>query len=115
MKKKYRLLKSEDFKAVLEAHRRAGRTEALTVFFQPNALPHARIGISVSTKVGDAVVRSRVRRQIRAMIDPAGILLRSVDVVILVHPAFLQKTFQENEKTLVSLLNRCVLPNEEKA
>jgi len=37
----------------------------LVVYVAPNDLKHARIGIIVSRRVGNAVVRARIRRRIR--------------------------------------------------
>lgn len=96
MKKKYRLKKSLDFKKVLDYRHLAGKNDSMSIYFAPNELGYARIGISVSTKIGDAVIRARVRRQIRSMINLCDVLTKSVDVVILTRPGFLQKTFQEN-------------------
>ena len=35
------------------------------ILLHPNSLTHPRIGITVSKKVGNSVVRNRVRRQVR--------------------------------------------------
>jgi ribonuclease P protein component len=37
----------------------------LIIYAQPNGLSHGRLGLSVSRKVGKAVIRNRVRRRIR--------------------------------------------------
>lgn len=67
---------------------------------------HARIGISVSKKVGKAVVRVRVRRQIRAMIARFDVLSKHIDVVIIPKPSFLQNSFEQNLSNLKEALNK---------
>jgi ribonuclease P protein component len=53
-----------DFRRVYD-----GRSSAangwVTVYAWPNDLPHSRLGLSVSKKVGNAVARNRVRRLFR--------------------------------------------------
>lgn len=39
--------------------------EPLLGLYLPNGLPYSRIGLTVSSKVGNAVVRARVRRYLR--------------------------------------------------
>lgn len=96
MKKEYRLLKSEDFKKVLDQRHLAAKNSSVSIFYATNKLPHARIGISVSTKVGNAVTRVKTRRQIRAQINLCSILDKSVDLVIIAHNGYLKRDFQEN-------------------
>ena len=40
-------------------------TPGVVVYFRPNRFGHNRIGVTVSTKVGKAVVRNLVRRRLR--------------------------------------------------
>jgi|WetSurMetagenome_2_1015567.scaffolds.fasta_scaffold117918_4 ribonuclease P protein component len=116
MKKTYRLRKSADFKKVLDQRRCAGKDDSLSLFYAPNKIGHARIGLSVSTKVGDAVVRARVRRQLRSQILLIEILKKPVDVVIIAHSGYLTKTFQENTAILKKLFGRIrFCSSEEKA
>ena len=62
---------------------------------------YTRVGISVSKKLGKAVVRNRIKRQVRAICDE---LIkyddRSLDIVIIVRKPFLDKTFDDNKSQL---------------
>ena len=77
---------------------------------------HIRVGISVSSKLGNAVVRSRSKRQIRAMCrELINFCSNSLDIVIIAKASFLQKSFDENKRVLKELLEKQVgLTNEEK-
>lgn len=64
MKQQTRLARNEDFRRV----RREGRSwSAPLLVLQTfgNNLPHSRLGLVVSKRVGTAVVRNRVRRRLR--------------------------------------------------
>jgi ribonuclease P protein component len=63
-----RLRRRADFTAVLRAGRRA-RRGPLTVATRPNNWGRMRVGYAVGRRVGGAVVRNRVRRRLRALID----------------------------------------------
>ena len=61
---KYRLKRRGDFQRAY-ARRRSASDGLLLVYACENELSHARLGMSVSRKVGNAVVRNRWKRLIR--------------------------------------------------
>jgi ribonuclease P protein component len=84
--KSHRLRNRDDFTAVYEAKVRESRGP-LTVYSRPNGLPHPRMGLSTSRKVGTAPRRNRIRRLLREAFRhlqhdlPAG-----YDLLVVVRP-----------------------------
>lgn len=63
-RRRHRLSGRLAFAAVFDARCRK-HAGPLTIHARPNALPHSRLGLSVSAKSGRAVDRSRIKRCIR--------------------------------------------------
>lgn len=104
MRKINRLLLNSDFSRVLNEGTKY-RDDSFLVAMKRNQEGHLRAGISVSRKVGDAVVRVRVRRQIRAMIGSLDLTSRPVDLVIIPKPGFLKRSYHENLEALKGALS----------
>jgi ribonuclease P protein component len=105
MQDRHRLKKSADFQRVYGARRRRdGRLVAIHA--RPNELTHARVGLSVSSKVGGSVVRNAVKRRLRVIcrtwLLSAGD--RGVDVVVVARPAAAAAAFGALEEELRGLL-----------
>jgi ribonuclease P protein component len=62
--KSVRLLRSAEFERVFAARASAGNSQ-MTLFGATNGLGHARIGLTVSRRVGNAVIRNRWKRLLR--------------------------------------------------
>ncbi|MGI9116032.1 MAG: ribonuclease P protein component [Gaiellales bacterium] len=80
-----RLTRSAEFDAVYRRGRSAASRHLVAYAF-PSELDEVRLGVAVSRKVGNAVVRNKLKRQLReafAAIDPAPVRL---DVVLVARP-----------------------------
>jgi ribonuclease P protein component len=86
--KSHTLRAPRDFDAVFAARVKESRGP-LTILARPNDLPHARLAIQTSRRVGNAVRRNRIRRLLREAFRlmqhdlPRG---RGYDLVIVVRP-----------------------------
>ena len=94
-RKRHRVRTSEEFGAVFDFKARKSRGP-ITVFVKPNGLAEHRLGLSVGRRVGNAVVRGRVKRMIReafrheraglAMVDDGAGTHTGYDIVVTVRP-----------------------------
>ena len=73
----------------------------------PNGLAHNRFGFVVSGKVGNAVTRNRLKRQLRAAVRQLlSSLVSGLDLVVIVYPGQKPATYDELVNDLISLLRR---------
>jgi ribonuclease P protein component len=113
MKRKYRLLKNEDFKKVLDQRQNVSRGN-YTVFYSVNDLTHARVGVSVSSKLGNSVVRHKVKRQFVSMIDQILDFNLHYDIVIIARKKFFDYTYNENFSSLKKDIDKLFTKGETK-
>ena len=109
MKRLYRLLKSEDFKNVLDKKQYVSR-ENFVIYHKMNNLEHCRVGVSVSSKIGNSVVRHKIKRQIINMVDQTVEKSFNCDIVIIARKKFLEYSFKENydvfKKAIFKIINK---------
>ena len=73
----------------------------------PNTVGRARLGLSVSKKVGTAVKRNGVRRRLREIFRSSSEgLPNSMDLVISARPAAAEASFEELNEEFVRSLRR---------
>lgn len=67
----------------------------------------SRFGIAVGKKIGNAVLRNRVKRQMRAIIDKnKNLFQNNTDYIIIVKKDFLDLNYEEANKELLSLMRK---------
>ena len=100
-----RIKASDDFATTIKKGK-AQRNQSFVIHYRPNEFNYTRVGISVSSKLGNAVVRNLVKRQIRSMCDTLiEYNSQSLDIVIIAKSNFLNRSFDDNKQLLQELLN----------
>lgn len=108
MKKEYRLRKNQDFQRIIGKRKRYFNAD-LTVHIDQKEGEQARIGLSVSKKVGNAVIRNKIKRQLRMMLlEVVEFESFPYDMVIIVRKTFLEHSYQTNKNNLENLLKRYI-------
>jgi len=104
MKKEYRVKSNEEFQKII-ACGKCKTSRSFVMYYHPAEKEHDRIGISVGKKIGNAVERNRVKRQVRMMIVESCDFKSGYDYVIIIRSRFLQSDYQNNKKDLSRLYN----------
>ncbi len=106
MKKINIVRKNQDFKRVLNQRKSLGN-KYLVIYYKENIINLNRYGISVSKKVGNAVTRNKIKRQIKNIIDKnQNLFKKNQDYIIIVKKAILDLKFNEIEESIKKLLTK---------
>lgn len=109
MQKRLRLRQSADFGRL----RRDGHTKrhpALVLSYISNGLDHNRYGFITSKRIGNAVVRNRMRRLMReATRNLHPQLVQGYDAVFIVRPALVGHSYHEVRSVVEQLCKRASL------
>ena len=113
MKKELRVKRNEDFQKIIQA-RKSVACKEFVLYSLKNEYEHMRIGFSVSKKLGNAVTRNRIKRQVREMAREVFDSNYSYDYVLIVRNGYLEKDFHQNLESLQVLYSRMNKINKKK-
>ena len=101
MKKIRTVRKKEEFTEIIKG-RHCVSNQELAFYYRPKTEADNRVGISVTTKLGNAVARNKAKRQLRAMIDEIFDWREDFDAIIVIKPSFRDRDYETNKKNLES-------------
>ena len=99
MKKENRVRKNQEFDEII-SKRNVVNVPGFCIYWNKNDLNNIKIGISVSKKIGNSVVRHKCKRQINEMIRKICDLSDGYDIIIIAKPKFLNQDFESNYNCL---------------
>ena len=109
MKKDYRIRKNEEFERIIH-ERKSFSNDTFVVYYSDRKQQNARAGISVSKKMGDAVDRNKIKRQLRMMLlDLIDFENCEKDFIVIVRKAYLDKDFLANKTDLEKLIKKAII------
>ena len=105
MKVLNRIKKNVEFNKVIDEGQ-VLKSDSIALYFLENKLGYTRIGISIPKKSGIAVIRNKMKRQIRAIIAQDIDLSKSFDVILIARKQYDVDSFEKTKTDLNNLFNK---------
>lgn len=106
MKKQFRIKKNEEFQSII-SKKNSVANKNYVIYFVKRKEAFARIGISVSKKLGKAVERNLYKRRLRMIIHEIfNFNDFAYDLIIIIRNSFIESTYLENKKQLENILKK---------
>lgn len=104
MKKKEIIKKSNDYTNIINKNNKL-KNKYYSIFYKKSS--NTLFGISIPKKTGNAVIRNKIKRQIKNIIDNNKIHIQNnYNYVIIIRKEILELTYIEKEKELITLLKK---------
>jgi ribonuclease P protein component len=101
--KTHRVKRSKDFDLIFGA-KDSYANRKFVLYKKDTQGPHYRVGISVSKKLGNAVMRNRIKRLIRHALAEMSNHLNAEDFVIIARNGIQELTYEEIKQNLQHVL-----------
>jgi ribonuclease P protein component len=102
-----RLRHPREFQEVFQ-HGKKLVAPTFVLYLLPTSVPHPRLGLAVSKRVGKAVIRNRIKRLLRELFRRHKALLQpACDVVFVARRGAAEAPFEEYSRQFLRLLRHC--------
>ncbi|WP_068505240.1 ribonuclease P protein component [Paenibacillus kribbensis] len=110
MRKKLRLRNRADFGRVYRHGKSFANHQFVVYWFRRREVEQFRVGISASKKIGNAVVRNRMRRIVKEIVrHHEHELVGQIDLIFIVRKDAVAMSYQELEKSVLHVLRKASL------
>lgn len=107
MHKQLRLAKREDFNKVYRNRKSLANHQFVLYYMKQPAVSKFRLGISVSKKIGNAVVRNRLRRVVKEIIrHHESLITTNIDFILIARKPVAKMEYKDIEKSIIHLLKK---------
>ena len=109
LQRPFRLRHRRDFQR-LRAEGKSWQGAPFLISVSPNQLPHNRYGFIVGKRIGKAVVRNRLRRQLREAVRSLHHQIKQgYDLVVIARPPSLALAYWDLRQVLIKMLRQAGL------
>ncbi|MBJ6361689.1 ribonuclease P protein component [Paenibacillus sp. GCM10012307] len=110
MHRKLRLRKRQDFNRIYRGGRSFANSQLVIYWSRKPEVEHFRMGVSVSKKLGNAVVRNRMRRVLKEIVrHNKDNIVSQIDFILIARMPSVSMTSKELEKSVLHLLRKAKL------
>lgn len=107
MKKTFRVKDNKEFQMIFKKGKSFANRQLVIYYLNKQGQSHFRVGLSVGKKIGNAVIRNRIKRYLRqAFQNLEGQLSTEYDIIIIARQPTKNMTFKEIESSLLHLLSK---------
>lgn len=107
LKKAYRVKKNSEYQDILRTGKSFANRQLVIYYKEKPSQEHFRIGISVGKKIGNAVIRNKIKRHVRqAILELENDIIDQMDLVIIARNPTVHMNTVEMKKSLTHLLRK---------
>lgn len=107
MKKKFRIKDNKEFQRVFKQGKSFANRQLVLYYLEKPEQKHFRVGLSVGTKIGNAVTRNRIKRYLRESFRSLKEQIKpTFDIIIIARQPTKSMGYFEIRSSLIHLLSR---------